>query len=359
MVWFDDADPVSGLPRTVGFRVKNYFKSSRAPLRSEFVPGRQGQGKGVYVQVKDTFDANRNPLKDWIHQHFIEIGTEIYGNWKIDVCNILRASLKLTPDEPTLFYNPKTDPGCLMEADLGRLGGSTGDKVPWITANVLAGVDKAGLLAVLNNPQFTMTELEASANLDCTLSVAKNEGGIYFRRYVESKSIPGQSKKPLSLYVGQTVDFYGRYMAWTTAGHEDLKEKSESVEMRALCRLELLFYKEHKFTIEQLFTSLLQTYKQELPDGTADLRDVQSIFNTKNCSDMDKIASASAHDSKWTGALQRKSFWNSSFSTCAGPNHPARIPRVYPRSRKARQVDPDLELHPRSTEEDDDHECRD
>ena len=247
---------------------------------------------------------------------------------------------KFTPEEHTLFNNPKckhlalgistflrklaeTNPECLTEENLKRLGGFSGDKVPWITTKILAGVDKAGLIAVLNNPRFTMKELEANANLDCESSDAQGESGIYFRRYVERGS--GQSKKPCSLYVGQPVDFYNRYIGWIADGHDDLKEKSEPVKMHALCRLESVFYQEHKYIIEQLFTSLLQTYKQALLNRTMDLTDTPSNYHVKNCSDMDKIAKASANDSGWTGAVRRDSFWNGSYSTCAGLNHQSPI----------------------------------
>lgn len=174
------------------------------------------------MQVVDLFDAKGDFLKDWIHQDFIEIGTELYGNWKLDVCNIPRMPSKFTPEERNLFNSPnykylalgistflrklaETNPECLTEANLQRLGGPSGDKVPWITAKVLTGVEKAGLLAVLNNAQFTMEELEANANLDCGSSAAQGEFGIYFRHYAERGS--GQPKKPCSLYVGQTVNF--------------------------------------------------------------------------------------------------------------------------------------------------------
>jgi hypothetical protein len=109
-------------------------------------------------------------------------------------------------------------------------------------------------------------------------------------------------------------------MFWIAAGHEELKERSESVEMRALCRLEPVLYLEHRYIIEQLFTSLLQTYRQALLDRTMDLADTQGTYHLMNCSDMDKIATASANDSGWTGAVERDSFWNGSYSTCAGLN---------------------------------------
>lgn len=296
------------------------------------------------MRCKDLFDAKEDPLKEWVHEDDIEIGTKLYGDWSMDVCNIPRAPSKFTEAENALFKDPKcqhlalgistflrklaeTNPDCLMEADLKRLGGTSGNNVTWITTRVLIGVQKAGLLGVLNNPQFTMEELEANANLNCEQFIGQDKAGIYFRRYIGLKPTPNRSKKPLSLYVGQTVDFYKRCQSWASSSkqHEDVKAQSGPVKMLALCRLEKDFYKEHKFIVEQLFTSLLQTYKQALLDRNPDFGDDRGKFHMNNCCDMDKIASAAAKESKWTGAVQRISFWAGSYSACAGLNHQSPI----------------------------------
>jgi hypothetical protein len=38
--------------------------------------------------------------------------------------------------------------------------------------------------------------------------------------------------------------------------------------MRAICLVELIFYSEYKFIVEQLFTSLLQTYRSYMVANT-------------------------------------------------------------------------------------------
>jgi hypothetical protein len=59
--------------------------------------------------------------------------------------------------------------------------------------------------------------------------------------------------------------------------------------MRALCLVERVFYDDYKYIVEQIFTSLLQTYNGALLTkmGTASLNDIKDNFHLKNCYDMD------------------------------------------------------------------------
>jgi hypothetical protein len=337
-----DGRKPSELPRpTFGFRVTKPFTSPK--LKSRFLPGMQGQvlhceGSGAYVQVRDLFDADGQPLKDWISRDFIEIGTTVYGTWEIDVCQVPRTSSKLTPKELDLLNDPsckhlalaistflltlaKTNPEALTSETLDRLGGPSGSKVPWITARVIEGVKQARLLSVLNNPSFTIKELVEKAVLDCSSSTARSKSGFYLRRYIEPN--PGKSKKHCSLYIGQAADLNNRYSTWVQGGHEELKKRSESITMRAICLVQRVFYDDHKYIVEQLFTSLLQTYQGALFDKTrtVDLGDAQGNYHVKHCYDMNKIATAAAKESGWTGGVLRKSFWEGSFATCAGLNY--------------------------------------
>jgi hypothetical protein len=374
--WHDirDGRPISQLKRpTFGFRVKQYFKS-KSPLQSEFLPGMQGrvlhrknlnvqpagkyaltwyanilgQGPLVSVEVDDLWDAEGNQLRDYLHEDLIEIGTELYGNWKIDVCNIPRTQSNFTDKEQELFDNPNyqylargistflrklaaTKPDCMPQDNYDRLGGASGNKVPWITLKVLNGVEKAGLLSVLNNPEFTIKDIRANANLDCQTLAAKDEPGFYLRVY--TKPIPGQSKGHGSFYVGQAKDLHNRFLGWSRPGqaHEDLiQDPTVSKEMLAICRVDMAFYQDHKYIVEQLFTSLFQTYKQAILGRTVNSGDVQTNYSIKNCADLDKIATASANDSGWAGAVRRISFWQDSFSTCEGLNYQSPIGEAPP-----------------------------
>jgi hypothetical protein len=100
---------------------------------------------------------------------------------------------------------------------------------------------------------------------------------------------------------------------------------SDSIEMRALCVVPSGFYEDYKYIVEQLFTSLLQTYRAALLNGNVSTKDYQGTSHQKNCIDMDKIATAAANLSKWTGAVQRDSFWRASFAKCAGLNYQSPI----------------------------------
>jgi hypothetical protein len=104
----------------------------------------------------------------------------------------------------------ETQPTGLNLDNLDKLGGKSGSKVVWITARVIEGIEKAGLLKVLNNPRFAVKELLANATLNCSSSV-QYRSGFYFRHYVEP--IPGQGKKGCSLYIGQSGNINARYVS--------------------------------------------------------------------------------------------------------------------------------------------------
>jgi hypothetical protein len=337
-----DGYPLSNLSRPrVGFQVIQHFIS---PKGIRFLPGMQGQvikreGNGVYVQVVDLFDADGNFLKAWISEKVVDIGTKLYGTWKIDVCNIPRAPSHLTAAELSLLNDPnskhlalsistflkklvQTKPECLTDDNFQRLGGATGSKIPYITTIVIKGIQKAGLISVLSNRQFTIQGLETAASLDCTDRAARGESGFYFRRYIEPNTDPetDRSKKACSFYIGQSHDLNARHHGWLQSGHEELVQRSDHIAMRALCRVDTAFYQDHKYIVEQIFTSLFQTYKPTLLNRNVDLNDDSATFHQKNCADMDKIATAAANESGWTGALQRESFWKTSYASCTGLN---------------------------------------
>jgi hypothetical protein len=336
-----DGRDLSGISRpTVGFRVTQPFTSPN--LKSRFMPGMQGQvlscsGDAAYVQVRDLFDAKGLPLKDWIHHSCIEIGTRQYGTWEIDTCMVPRIPSRLTSSELDLLEDPnykhialgistflrtlaKTKPPGISSENLERLGGQSGSMVPWITTKIIDGIRNAGLISVLNNPDFTTDELAANATMDCATSSARNECGFYMRRYTGTDM--NRTKKSCSFYVGQSADLNKRYHKWSSEGHEDLTKHSDSIAMHALCLVPKVFFDDHKYIVEQLFTSLFQTYKGEIINRTraVDLNDAQNQFHVKNCYDMNNIATEAAKESGWTGAVQRRSFWEGSFSSCEGLN---------------------------------------
>jgi hypothetical protein len=329
---------------TVGFRVTKHFTSPT--LKSRFLPGMQGQvlfreGSGVYVQVRDLFDAKGQFLKDWIHQDAIEIGTKLYGTWEIDICGVPRTSSKLTPNELAQLKDPKhkhlalgistflkkliqTNPLCFTDTNRDRLGSKSGSKIPWITVKVIEGIERAGLVSVFNNPEFTIEELAANAALDCSAMAAQDVAGLYFRFYTEPKA--NQPKKDCSLYVGQSWNLHERYNNWVVGKqHEELVGRADSVQMRALCVPDPIFYGDHRYIVEQLLTSLLQTYRQDLLDRVVDVEDFRGNSHQKNCTELDKIATAAANESGWTGAVQRESFWEGSYASCAGLNYQSPI----------------------------------
>ncbi|KAH5747784.1 hypothetical protein HBI17_126290 [Parastagonospora nodorum] len=360
MVWLEDGDaaylppsaqlfpmirdgaPTSALVRpTVGFRVMREYTSPS--LNREFLPGMQGrvllvEEDSAYVECRDLFQADGKFLRDWISLKAIKMGTKLYGTWEIDTCSIPRTISKLTAAEAGALRSSKyqhlalgistflkvlvdTHPGSLTDDSFAKLG-KAGSNIPYITANVIIGIERAGLANVLNKPDFTIQDFATKATLDCSKVDEAHRAGFYFRRYITT---PNTNQHACSLYVGQSHDLYKRYHGWKQGGHEELIEKSHSIEMRGLCLVDTAFYQDNKYIIEQLFTSLLQTYKDALIGGTVDPNDNLDNFHKKNHSEMDKIAKAAAKLSGWTGAVQRDSFWKASFATCAGLNYQSPI----------------------------------
>ncbi|EAT80620.1 hypothetical protein HBH56_142540 [Parastagonospora nodorum] len=360
MVWLEDGDaaylpppaqlfpmirdgaPTSVLVRpTVGFRVTHEYTSPS--LNREFFPGMQGrvllvEEDSAYVECRDLFQTDKTFLKDWISLKAIKMGTKLYGTWEIDTCNIPRTISKLTANEAGALRSSKyqhlalgistflkvlvdTHPGSLTDDSFAKLG-KAGSNIPYLTANVIIGIERAGLANILNKPDFTVQDLVSKATLNCSKVEEAHQSGFYFRCYITT---PKPNQNACSLYVGQSHDLYNRYHGWKQGGHEELIEKSHSIEMRALCLVDPSFYQDNKYIIEQLFTSLLQTYKEALTGVAGQLNEDQINFHKKNHSEMDKVAKAAAKLSKWTGAVQRDSFWKASFATCAGLNYQSPI----------------------------------
>lgn len=221
----------------------------------------------------------------------------------------------------------ETDPICLTSYLRDRLGGALGSKIPWITATVMQGIKKAGLLKVLNNPQFTIQQLVASAVLDCSYEGAQKQAGIYFRFYSAPNTNQSGPRKDCSLYVGQSWDLHARCKRWISGElHKKLRGRADSIQMRALCPLDSVFYDDHKFIIEQLFTSLLQTYREDALEGIVDAEDHIGGSHQKNHADLVEIATAASKESSWTGAVQRESFWKGSMLPVQASTTSARSP---------------------------------
>ncbi|KAL1800217.1 hypothetical protein ACET3X_000559 [Alternaria dauci] len=209
------------------------------------------QGQALYrrdnkvrVMVQGLFDANGNFLEDWIHEDCIHI--EELGELKDPKHRHLARGISTF-----LIKLAAAKPQCLTEETHKRLGGVSGNKVLWITNRVIKGVEKAGLLSVLNDPHFTIQAIRDNSNLDCKHLAAQGETGFYLRIY--SKVNPGQLKKHGSMYVGQAKDFYRRCGDWSRPGqtqHADLIQESDTIEMRTICRLDMTFYQDHKYIIE-------------------------------------------------------------------------------------------------------------
>ncbi|KAF2787293.1 hypothetical protein K505DRAFT_343060 [Melanomma pulvis-pyrius CBS 109.77] len=147
----------------------------------------------------------------------------------------------------------------VLRLNLDRLGGERGTRVPWMTTIIVESVKTPGLLRTLNDPRFTIEDLVDNAIFNCASHQNRDKPGFYFRRYIEPN--PGQPKKGCILYIGQSVDLEGRHRSSTSSWkHGELTASPESIDMRAICIVPLVFYHEHKFIVEQLFSSLFQTY---------------------------------------------------------------------------------------------------
>jgi hypothetical protein len=99
------------------------------------------------------------------------------------------------------------------------------------------------------------------------------------------------------------------------------------IDIRTICLVELVFYVDYKFIVEQLFTSLLQTYRSFITDNpkTADTNDIAGNLHQKNYYDLEKITTETAEQSQWAGVVRRKSFWDGLYASCTGLNYQSPI----------------------------------
>ncbi|KAF2869182.1 hypothetical protein BDV95DRAFT_596840 [Massariosphaeria phaeospora] len=327
---------------TFGLRVIKAYQS-RIHHR-QFLPGMQGLVLGArddhrYVRVADLFNDNGQPLEDYIRRDHIEIGTKPYGTWQLQLRPIPRAITKLTPNELKLLDNPRyrhlalaistflqtlieAQPDFVPPAIFAALGGERGTNIPWITSTIVQGVERAGLIRTMNNPHFTIKDLYDNATFDCYLQQGRDHGGFYFRRFTLPN--PGQLKKHSRLYVGQAKNFENRALRYTlpySGFHGEIIQQSDSIDMRALCLLDKVVYSELRYIVEQVFTSLLETYQSSLRERGIDVDDGQGSFHVRNCLELEQIAKEAAKMSGWTGAVRRRSFWDGQFASCDGVNY--------------------------------------
>jgi hypothetical protein len=91
--------------------------------------------------------------------------------------------------------------------------------------------------------------------------------------------------------------------------------------MWAICLIPKECYEDYRYIAEQTFLSLLHTWKGWLhvkmnePKTDPNAADARYL---KHFAAMQEIAAAAAKQSGWTGAAERRSFWQYKFANCEG-----------------------------------------
>jgi hypothetical protein len=89
------------------------------------------------------------------------------------------------------------------------LGGEMGSSIKNLTDSMIAGVNQAGLLQLLNQDNFTLSSMVSNATFTIDENYPKGKGGIYFRRYQDSKG-------EYHAYMGKAQDFRKRFDSYKT-----------------------------------------------------------------------------------------------------------------------------------------------
>lgn len=173
---------------------------------------------------------------------------------------------------------------------------------------------------MLNNPESTIEQLVYKSTFNCIESLDRNAAGIYIRRYIVPN--PGQTKKGCVLYAGQSRELISRAISWKSQKANALVENANSVEMKAICILPWDFYISHCFIVEQVFVSLLETYRASLVNGSysTSLGDTETSAFKQNYLDLKLVADGVSELSGWRGFVSRKSSWEQDFDSCQGLN---------------------------------------
>jgi hypothetical protein len=188
------------------------------------------------------------------------------------------------------------------------LGGEIGSNIKTLTDIVIAGVQRAGLLHLLNQKDFTLNTMVSNATFTIDKNYPQGEGGIYFRRY---KDPEGQ----YHVYIGKARDFRKRFDHYkqksTGRYHDSLQNRpGTTLSMHVLSFLPQdnppIFY----FLCEQVFVSLFETYKPDIFRLDASiLVDRPSYMNhVESAQYMREVAIAAALVSRWPGGTSRDSF---------------------------------------------------
>lgn len=177
-----------------------------------------------------------------------------------------------------------------------------------VSQKIIEGVKKAGLFGVLNQKDFRVQDLLNASSCKIPSTSSFKKGGIYARFSRSSPSVTYWRPNTQYAYVGKTVDFDDRHRghldAKTTYG--DLNRNSTAIMSLALCILDPTLDQGFVYLAEQVFVSMLQTYRSLLVQSMVPKPEHISFFYA--WSYFNDISREVFQITKWHGAVQRPTF---------------------------------------------------
>jgi hypothetical protein len=184
--------------------------------------------------------------------------------------------------------------------------GQNAEKVDSITKRMVAGVRDAGLLDVLNMPNFTVQDIGRNASLTIGSNTASQRSGVYLRIYTTKVGYVYE----IQTYVGKSKNFATRYQSVTGPSGEKHEPKhwelhhneNVTVVWVALCILDDMPDALLHLT-EQVLVSLLETCRSDIiAPGPADFEKLWLSVFIANASYMSAAAHVAQQASMWPGA---------------------------------------------------------
>lgn len=261
-----------------------------------------------YIDVKGRWETDINKFKQQLD---LVAGTFEPRRWEELPADWTWAGSVLGKTIQQLIAALHTNPASFLSDKLDDLVKTTPGGVNGLTDIIITGIRKAGLYDVLNENDFTITDLYEAATDVITDDYRKGQGaGIYMRIHRSGEVLPYWKPDTSYVYVGKTVDFLSRLTShrYATSKYGDLTRNSAELSMFALCMLEPAATTGLFFLAEQIFTCLLETYRSDLDISHATTVQVGTVGSLQHAIYFKGLSRQVFAITGWPGGVSRSNF---------------------------------------------------
>jgi hypothetical protein len=297
---FPNQGPHTNQPTQFGFKFIRDFEIPEA--RARFIRGMTGQllevrnGKAkIHIQGVTEYWHKGNWVKNiWVDTSNIERGEvwkDSIRDWKV-IMNLTGSPINThmssaATDTHTstigktiflLLDAFHTSPAPFMGTKLRDFLVRKKYDIGHITTRIVQGMKDANVYDTFNRRNFSVHDIITSATHKIDNSY-NGSSGVYLRYHKSASSIKFWKPDTTYAYVGKSVDFRKRYMGHTfsTTKYGELTRNSSSLTMLALCTMDEQDNVDLSYLVEQIFVCLLQSWREDLNTGSADVQSESPI----------------------------------------------------------------------------------